>query len=318
LISVMMRAYNAEPFLAEAISSVLRQSYPHFELLVADDCSTDRTLEIAQAYALADPRVRVLSGPHRGEIAQANRCLREARFPWIAVLDSDDVALPDRLLLTMRAAEDNPEVVLWGGAAILIDRDGRPMRRARVGPCSIPEYDRAVSSGKVIYMMSPTVMYRRGAALVAGGYDQRMTGADDVELMDRMARLGPALCLPMDLARYRVHGTSISSTRFALQQRVFDYVDARNQAALRGEDLDINQYIDRLACQPAPLRVLRWVRDLGREKYRAAVVHLAERRFAQAGVAAALALTLDPAHALRRIGNRVFNPAQREGQQDER
>jgi glycosyltransferase involved in cell wall biosynthesis len=302
----MMRAYNAEPFLAEAISSVLGQSYPHFELLVADDASTDRTLEIAQAYALADPRVRVLSGPHRGEIAQANRCLSESRFPWIAVLDSDDVALPDRFLLTMQAAGENPEVVLWGGAAVLIDRHGRAMRRARVGPTSIPEYDRAVASGKVIFVMSPTVMYRKEVALAAGGYDERMTAADDVELMDRVARLGPALCLPSDLALYRVHGSNLSSTRAAHQQLVFDYVDARNQAILRGESLDYDQYIDDLRRQPARRRALRWMRDRGREKYRAAIVHMAERRFVQAGAAAALAVTLDPAHALRRIGNRVL------------
>jgi hypothetical protein len=206
----------------------------------------------------------------------------------------------------MRAAEENPEVVLWGGTAVLIDRQGRTMRRARVGPSSIPEYDRAVASGKVIYMMSPTVMYRKEVALAAGGCDERMTGADDVELMDRMARLGPALCLPADLACYRIHGASISSTKLAQQQRVFDYIDARNRAALRGEELDINQYIHQLHSQPAPRRLLRWLRDLGREKYRAAVVHLAERRFAQAGAAAALAITLDPAHALRRIGNRVL------------
>ena len=307
MISVMMRAYNAEPFLAQAIESVLAQTFRDFELIVADDGSTDRTLEIAGAYAGKDPRVRVLTGPHLGEIGQANRCLREARFPWIAVLDSDDAALPERLALTMHATRANPKVVVWGGRAILIDRTGKHLRRALTGPTSLVEYDRFISSGHVSFVMSPTAMFRRDVALEVGGYDHRMTGAEDVELMDRMAKRGPVIALRHDLALYRVHGSSISSTRFALQQRVFDYILERNQAWLRGETLSINDYIDSLHNQPAHRRALRWFRNLGREKYRMTVVHAAERRFVKAAGCAALAVSLDPVHALRRIRKRLLS-----------
>jgi glycosyltransferase involved in cell wall biosynthesis len=306
MISVMMRAYNAEPFIGRAIESVLAQTFRDFELLVADDGSTDGTLGIAAAYADRDRRVRILAGPHLGEIEQANQCLREARFPWIAVLDSDDVALPERFSLTMQAAGRHPRTVLWGGGAILIDRHDRRLRRALVGPATSLECDRLISAGKVVFVMSPTAMFRRDVALEVGGYDRRMTGAEDVELMDRMAKRGPVMVLPDDLALYRIHAASISSTKFAQQQRVFDYIVERNQAWLRGDSLSIDAYIDHLKGQPAYRRMLRRVRNLGRERYRMTIVHAAERRFARAAASAALAISFDPLHAFRQIRKRVF------------
>lgn len=301
-----MRTYNSEAFLTEAIESVLRQSYPDWELIISDDGSTDRTLTISGQYSARDRRIRLLvHGRNVGPSENGNRCLRAARYPWVAVLDSDDVCLPHRLERTLDAAMASPDVVLWGGRAILIDRNGRHMRRTLIGPTSQEEYERYVRDGRIIFVISPTVMFRRELALKLGGYDDAMFGAEDVELMTRLAEQGPVRALNEDLALYRVHGASISSTKFEHQQRMFDFLDLRTKLRLGGHDISLPKYLEMLENQPPREKLARLVRNMGRRQYRDAVVHLAERRFVRAAGAGAVAVLCDPRHALTRIRNRL-------------
>lgn len=306
MISVIMRTHNSQAFLIEAIESVLAQTYQDWELIISDDASTDRTLDIAELYASKHERIKVLAGQHLGPAENGNRCLRAASRPWAAVLDSDDVALPDRLERTLEAATAHPDVVLWGGRAILIDRYGKHMRRASVGPKSQEEYEQFIYDGRVIFVMSPTVMFRRDLALELGGYDDAMDGAEDVELMTRLAERGPVIELDRDLALYRIHGQSISSTRFYKQQRVFDFLDLRTKLRLGGRNLTMSEYLDTLDKQPRSAKASSWVRNVGRQQYRNAIVNMAERRYGRAAGSGLLAMVLDPAHAYHRIRKRVL------------
>lgn len=299
-----MRTHNSISFLRQAVESVLCQSYKDWELIISDDASTDGTLHAAEVFAARDPRIKLLRGEHLGPAENGNRCLRAATRPWAAVLDSDDVALPERLGATLAAARRDPDVVLWGGRAVLIDRHGRPLRTATVGPRSRAEYQEYRDTGRIIFVMSPTVMFRRELALELGGYDDKMVGAEDVELMTRLAEKGPVIALKDDLALYRVHGASISSTRFGRQQRIFDFLDLRAKLRLSGSDLTLEDFEDSLRAMPLPERLALRIRDAGRQKYRDTVVHLAERRFARAVGSAALACMLDPSHTYRRVRNR--------------
>jgi glycosyltransferase involved in cell wall biosynthesis len=305
MISVIMPAYNAESFIVEAIESVLGQTFPDFELIISDDGSRDRTLEIASAYAARDSRVHVLHGENVGVAENGNRCLRAAKYPWIARMDSDDISLPDRLAQVAAAVREAPEVVLWGGHAIIIDRWGNRLRRIHSGPESAEEYLDYRRAGKVIYAISPTCLFRRDLALELGGYDRRMEGAEDVELMNNIAERGPARTIKRDLAFYRVHGNSISSTRYMVQQRIFEFMALRNQARLKGSDLSLEEYQRNLDEQPVLRRLIRSLGDHGRNQYRNTVVHLAERRFLKATYSAGMAIACNPMHALHRTRNRL-------------
>lgn len=92
LVSVIMPAYNAEKYIAEAIQSVISQTYTNWELFVLDDCSTDGTAEIAEGFANADSRIHLLQNPQNMGVARTrNRGFDIAKGEWIALLDSDDV-----------------------------------------------------------------------------------------------------------------------------------------------------------------------------------------------------------------------------------
>jgi len=98
LVSVIMPVYNAERYLAEAVDSVLSQTYRSLELIIIDDCSKDNSLEIARSYAQRDARVRVIAGEKNQGVARVrNRGIQEAGGEYIALLDSDDAWREDKL-----------------------------------------------------------------------------------------------------------------------------------------------------------------------------------------------------------------------------
>lgn len=97
LVSVIMPSYNTAKYIAESIESVINQTYPYWELIIVDDCSTDDTDSVVANY-LSDTRIRYLKNEkNSGAAISRNYALREAKGKWIAFLDSDDVWLPEKL-----------------------------------------------------------------------------------------------------------------------------------------------------------------------------------------------------------------------------
>ena len=113
-ISVAMSVYNGEQFLAEAIDSVLAQTFRDFELLVLDDGSSDSTPTIIKAYAAKDARIRPIIRENRGLIASLNQLLDESRAPLVARMDTDDVCLPERFAQQIAFLNMHPDYGVVG------------------------------------------------------------------------------------------------------------------------------------------------------------------------------------------------------------
>ena len=125
LISIIMAAYNAERTIEQAIESVLNQTYPNFELLVVNDCSKDKTVELVENFAAKDSRVRLISNDkNRGVSYTRKHGLDEAKGSWIAILDSDDAWTPEKLEKQIaRQKETNADLLFTGSA--FMDSDGQ-------------------------------------------------------------------------------------------------------------------------------------------------------------------------------------------------
>lgn len=124
LVSIIMAAYNAEKTIEQAINSVLSQTYPNFELLVIDDCSTDRTVQIVQQLAAKDNRIRLTSNEKNSGVSYTRKHgLEEAKGTWIAILDSDDAWTEDKLEKQILLQEKTGAEILFTGSAFM-DADG--------------------------------------------------------------------------------------------------------------------------------------------------------------------------------------------------
>lgn len=120
LISIIMPAYNADKTLAMAVESVLSQTHPHWELIIIDDASCDRTWEIANIFAQQDHRIRPLRNEKNCGVSGTRvRGLEAARGQWIALLDSDDAWKPDKLEKQVALAEQTGAQLVFTGSAFM-------------------------------------------------------------------------------------------------------------------------------------------------------------------------------------------------------
>lgn len=124
-VSVIMPAYNAEATIAASIESVLNQTHENLELLVVNDCSKDNTAEIVREYAARDGRVRFLENEKNSGVSLTrNLGVREARFDWVAFLDSDDTWTKNKLERQLCVMQEHPECALFFTSTSYVDEEG--------------------------------------------------------------------------------------------------------------------------------------------------------------------------------------------------
>ncbi len=217
LVSVLMAVYNGDRYLAQAIKSILQQTLTDFELIVVDDGSTDRSLEILKFYAAQDNRMRVISRENQGIPRTRNQLLAESSAEFIAIMDADDVALPDRLARQIAFMQQHPEVVCLGSAFELIDAKGRLLTKLSV-PLQNDEIQAKILAGHAA-IFQPCAMLRRSAMLQVNGYNESMPQAEDLDLWLRLGEIGALANLPNCLVQYRLHANSASEQDCLLQRQ---------------------------------------------------------------------------------------------------
>ena len=178
LISVVMPVYNApERLLRQAIESVIAQVYPHWELCIADDCSTDPgTRETLRQYEAKDIRIKVVYRDQNGHISRAsNTALEIATGEWVALLDHDDLLAPHSLFFTAQAISNNPDAVMLYSDEDKIDEAGR-----RFDPYFKSDWDETLFMGH--NMFSHLGVYKRSLLNEIGGFRPGYEGAQDYDL----------------------------------------------------------------------------------------------------------------------------------------
>lgn len=281
MFSILMAAYNAEKYLADSIRSVLAQTIGDFELLIVDDGSTDATLQIAQRFASQDERIRVIARGENGGVAAArNDGLLAACRDWIVIHDADDIMLPERLEIYVRAIAEQPDVIAWGAWAQHMSPEGQRYHRVEMGPTTREAFHAHRAQSKPVYFKDPTFAFRRDAALQIGGYAPVFQRGPDVDIMDRLSDCGVMLTLPVVVTHYRVHPSATSQgtqTRNNLESR-FVFYRRREQDAGRPIPT-FDMFLDWYNRQPFWTRVQWWLVDLSHGRRYTLPMHLARRAY---------------------------------------
>ena len=206
-VSVLMPVLDAEPFLREAVESILGQSLGDLELVAVDDGSTDGSLDILHDLARADARIRVHEQPHGGLAAALDAGLELASAPLVARMDADDVSLPHRLDRQVAVLDAEPETALVAGGMVMIDEGGRELETV------VPPAEPDLLSGNTI--AHPTVVFRTDAVRALGGY--RLDQAEDYDLWLRLEERHRIATVQEPVLRYRVHRGQFSVRRLERQ-----------------------------------------------------------------------------------------------------
>lgn len=281
----LMSTFNAGEFLRPALESVLAQTEPRWRMVVVDDGSSDGSADVVSEYE--DRRITLVALERNvGQTAALNLGLERVETPWVARLDQDDEAVPERLERQLRYVEANPDTVLLGSWAEFIDDLGRPVGRWR--PATSPERVRRNMYVASFPLVHSSVLYRTDAARSLGGYPTDYVYAQDAALWMAMAAAGPVAIVPEPLVRLRHHQHQTSRAPAASLVQL-------------GEALRLIEALPAdLARDPAMVRAWQ-VRRLRLTARRAVVaVRAGEHRLARRGALDAIRLLLaDPLAPLR-------------------
>lgn len=210
-VSIVMAAYNANQFLAEALDDLLAQTFTDFELIVVDDGSTDGTLAMLDSYAAADARIIVLKNEiNLGLPTSLNLGIKHCRAALIARADADDRYPPDRLAKQVAFLDAHPEVGLLSGAVDKIDAHGKYLLSVR-----FPTEDGQIRMRELFLnsFTHPGVMYRTELVRSIGGYDPEYFTSEDADLYSRLRPVTIAANLEDKVVYYRKHGAASTQNR---------------------------------------------------------------------------------------------------------
>ena len=204
-VSVLMAAYNAERYLAPAIESIQAQALTNWELVICDDGSTDSTKTLCAEFSRRDPRIKPIStDQNRGMSAARNHAFSVSRAPLIAMMDADDLSLPQRLQMQVEWACRFPAEIICTGYT--------PFGDVREDDCDLylPVELTQAALWVTTPVCGPSMMLHRDLYQRLGGYCESIRhDTEDIELLLRAARAGHRVrMIPASLYRYRVHARS--------------------------------------------------------------------------------------------------------------
>ena len=258
-ISLIMSVYNGEDYLNEAIDSVLNQTFKEFELIIINDCSTDKTPEILKSFEEKDERVKV----HTNEVnlrlpSSLNKAISFAKGKYIARMDADDICLPERLEKQYKFMEKNQNVAL-SSCRFMTLKNGVISSGGCGGKCDN-------ESVKALLLVTNPILHpgiiAKADAIRGLLYDKTFTCTEDMELWTRFVMAGYDVeIMPEYLMIYRLHDKQITDTTLDKQRKEVIEIQKNYYGALletmnsdqeefyiRGiyfrENTDINKFLD--------------------------------------------------------------------------
>lgn len=215
-ISVILPVYNCELYINEAIDSILNQTFSNFELLIIDDKSTDKTVEIIKSYT--DDRINLtIKEKNSGYTDSLNWAISIAKGIYIARMDGDDISMPTRFEEQIKVMEENPKIIVCGTNGKVLGTDKLIFR---------PEFDQDLKlalfdSNPFIH---PSVIIRKNLFNIIK-YNKLMEPAEDFDLWCKSSELGQFYNIQNPLLEYRIHPKNISIINNIKQ--IENYIDIK-------------------------------------------------------------------------------------------
>lgn len=235
-VTVLMPVYNAASYVAEALESILNQTYRDFEFLIIDDGSTDQSSQIISSYD--DPRIRFhINDQNLGITRTLNNGLDLASGEYIVRMDADDISLPNRLERQVAFMDSNPDVGVCG---TWFETFGES-----VDVCRIPVAPEDICAHLLFHNMlaHPAVCFRHQAFIEKGlRYDEQYLYAEDFQLWQRASEHFPIANIAEVLLRYNIHLGSISHTKQDVQAKTLRRIDkeALSRLGINASDAELD------------------------------------------------------------------------------
>jgi glycosyltransferase involved in cell wall biosynthesis len=204
-----MAAKNVQDYIAIAIESIINQTYSDWEMIIVNDGSTDQTASIVQKYSDANNRIKLISNKESvGQAIARNTAVEQSTGKYLAILDADDVAMPDRIEVQVDYLDKNPEIAAIGGHAEIIDAKGSTLGIKR----------KALNIDAIRFSLllqnqfiHSTMMIRRDVFDTFGGYNNAFLYAEDYDLWSKILEKNIILNIDKIVSKFRIQPGSVTS-----------------------------------------------------------------------------------------------------------
>jgi glycosyltransferase involved in cell wall biosynthesis len=308
-ISVLMSMRNALPYLEEAVLSILNQTVTDFEFIIVDNASSDGSGQYVESQQKTDSRIVLLKNAFdMGQNCGLNRGLAVCSSTWIARMDADDVALPNRFERQLEFVRDNPDVNATSCLAHYIDSCGRRVGKTIGEPVLRAEFHRMVAENLPFGILHPGALVARNVMVELGGYRPEFEAASDIDLWCRISDHHLILVQPECLMHYRIHSGSLSTQRYELAR--LKHLWARDCMVARRNGRPEpywEEFLDQRRNAPLWLRLNRWRKMHAKRLYRQSAEHHVASRRARSFLEMGLAAFLQPEYTIPRLKGQIIH-----------
>ena len=305
-LSVAMSVFNGERYLAEAIESVLLQSFTDFELIIVNDGSTDNSGPLARTYAAKDARIVLIEQNNQGLPAALNRAFRAARSKLVVRMDADDLMMPDRLERQLCFMNEHPEVSVGCSYALLIDANGRAFAKSKPS-VDLQQAWMARNPDAVVNINHAATIIRKEHLLAVGGYDVSYRFAEDRELWGRLFTCGYSIAVqPEILHKSRLHSGSMTVGPLRRNEITCQFIDHNIVRRMEGKaNLPFDEFVRWRQSRSRMQKIRFWMRVSASIFYKKATRHFAEKNWIRLALYAALAIALSPSRVSQQIAGKL-------------
>jgi glycosyltransferase involved in cell wall biosynthesis len=233
VVSVVIPAFNAEETLSQAVNSVIHGTYQDFEILIADDASTDSTYEVAQTSANTDNRIRCFRNEHSMGVSKTrNELINNSQGKYVAFLDSDDTWEPNKLDICLRFLAENSHIKAVGHALRYLTEKNKRVGYLPARPSSMEELRTIQSTGALPHVYTTSAVVEKSILIQEAGFATDWPVGVDTELFARIAWRHGLLTINAPLGSYRIKSGSLTD-KYWLMKRLSDSCVRENFKRLR-------------------------------------------------------------------------------------
>ncbi len=282
--SVVTAVRNGEKFIAETLEAILAQTYRDFELLIVDDGSTDRTVDIVNQYMKQDNYLRLVNNSNDPGLSQALNCgVSHAKGNWIARCDADDLWKPEKLQIQadfIYSWQQAEPIVLLSTSGYTINDASRIIGPFPSYPNTFEEFTKHRASYEPLMMLHSSVVFNKEIFHQIGGYRYDYIGAEDSDLFTRFSDIGVAMNIDQPLTLYRKHLGSFQLENTVKQMNNLDRIQENTNRRRNGMDeLSYKEFIEETEQKMSkPEIAIRLRKQKGKYFYRVGAINLANNR----------------------------------------
>jgi glycosyltransferase involved in cell wall biosynthesis len=203
-VTVLMTVYNGSQYVLTSVNSILRQSFANFELLIIDDGSEDNSEEIIRS--LKSEKIRYIKLKHVGRSAALNYGLKEAKYDWVALMDSDDIAVPERLEIEVKFIKESIIDIIFSDSVFFKNKEIQFLNMINTEK---EDLNRKIKFRG--HICNSSVLYNRNFILENGGYNENLDHSEDHDLWIRLLNKGNFVHLNEFLLFMRIRENSLST-----------------------------------------------------------------------------------------------------------